>query len=325
MRTAILLILILSLSGVAVAQEAILVKGEPPLTEKMVARYTRFISWLLDASLTPDQNKHLRDTLIGYWKDGKKAQMQDVLGSLNLDVQIESKSEAEKHALLTRMQPQALKDLREQKNNPDARWLVSLYESAHKPIAPGTVPLTKESVDAYADWMFFVIGQSGGIKQEPSVETRNQLVSYFAANYPGFSSDVQQRFSEIPGFWSALQLKWSQMSEQEHETQRTEWRKQLAPLLQQQQKQNEGLKALEELNTASSQQRTQIANRLQTLAAEIGTLGGEYNQGMAKLLTDAAGEAKSKTFTVAHNREKVARYLELIQLHVALYSGLRPW
>jgi hypothetical protein len=325
MKIAIFLALFLTLSGVAIAQEGVLVKGEPPLTEKMVDRYARFVSWLLDTTLTTDQNKHLRDTLMGYWKNANKAQMQDVLGSLNLDVQLESKSEAEKRAILTRLQPEALKNLRAQKNNPDAQWLVSLYDSTHKPVAQGTVPLTKESVDAYANWMFFVIGQSGGIKQEPTVQTRNQLVSYFAANYATFTPEVQQRFSELPGFWSALQLKWSQMSEAERENQRTEWRKLLAPLLQQQQKQNEGLKALEGLNSASNPQRAQLANRMETLAAEISTLGGEYNQAMARVLSDAATAAKAKTFTAAQNAQNIDRYRELIQLHVALYSGLRPW
>src|SRR4051812_37505410 len=56
--------------------DKILVEGNPPLTERIVTRYTAVIEWLLEIPFTPEQKTKMRAILLKDWKQQKPADIQ---------------------------------------------------------------------------------------------------------------------------------------------------------------------------------------------------------------------------------------------------------
>src|SRR5262245_42026309 len=68
--------------------DTVLVQGNPPLTERMVTRYTSIITWLLEVPLTPEQKTKLRSILIKDWKGQKPSDIQSDLSVLEMEGQL---------------------------------------------------------------------------------------------------------------------------------------------------------------------------------------------------------------------------------------------
>jgi hypothetical protein len=64
---------VLAAAGLAFAQSPVLVKGQPPLTEETVGRFTEFFEWAFDVHLTNAQRQVLRKYTIDSWTQGKKS------------------------------------------------------------------------------------------------------------------------------------------------------------------------------------------------------------------------------------------------------------
>ena len=129
------------------ASDAVLVQGNPPLTESMVARFTNFQAWLLEIPFTQPQKERVRAMLLRDWK--KPEGIEQNMTWLTLAAAIAPLTPDDREFARCDIQPGVLKNLREDKDSPDARWLVAAYDEAHPPIAAGSPPLTESMVSRY--------------------------------------------------------------------------------------------------------------------------------------------------------------------------------
>jgi hypothetical protein len=123
------------------------------------------------------------------------------------------------------MQEKLLAVMRAQPGNTMAPWVINVYDSARQPIAPGNPPLTKQMVDAYAEFVAFELRESMG-------------KDYFAANrvfkdalavnliwqYRRFGPEQQAAIAKIPGYWAMIQARWPATPEPVKQVLRNQWR-----------------------------------------------------------------------------------------------------
>jgi hypothetical protein len=112
------------------------IAGRPPLTFDMVQRATNFFQWLLDAPLTPEQQQQFRSAVAQSWLSGRQDEIQSTLQVIQFSDQVLiSKSVTEREIVRQTVQPKYLAQMRAQPNNDLSRWVLGIYDAAHKPIA----------------------------------------------------------------------------------------------------------------------------------------------------------------------------------------------
>jgi hypothetical protein len=139
------------------ASDAVVVPGNPPLTESLITRFTNFQSWLLEIPFTQQQRERIRAMLLQDWK--KPQEIKNDMTWLTMAENLAPLPPPDREFARIEIQPQILKDLRADKGNPDSHWLVEAYDDAHRPIVAGTPPLTESMAArfiAFHGWLFEV-------------------------------------------------------------------------------------------------------------------------------------------------------------------------
>jgi hypothetical protein len=201
------------------------IAGNPPLTLKMVNQATSFFEWLLDAKLTVEQRKQLRNSLVQSWKARKKDDIQSTVAVIQFSEQVDQKPPKEQEAYRQALQAKYLEQMRAQSANPLAQWVLGIYDSAHQPIAAGNPPLTRQTVDAYAEMMSFMLRQAVG-KQYFSAnrQFKDALAQGLIARYSQMAASQQAAFAQLPALWALVQLKWPTTPQREKQQLRQQWR-----------------------------------------------------------------------------------------------------
>src|SRR5205807_10517109 len=131
----------------------------------------------------------------GFWKKKDHEQIDGMDKLLEARDQLAGLS-AEKRELAR----QAILDgaMKEWRKDPTAaaRMMVEIYDCSHKPIADGTPPLTRQSVDAFAELLCFASGQVGGVSCPPSAELKAKLADGIAKNYGTLTAEQQKKIAE---------------------------------------------------------------------------------------------------------------------------------
>jgi hypothetical protein len=136
------------------ASDAILAQGNPPLTESMVTRYTNFTAWFYEIPFTQPQREKIRAILLRDWK--KPEEIKNDLSWLTMAADFAKGSPDVREFIRCDLQARNLKAMRADRD-PDAQWLVAVYDEAHPPIAAGNPPLTESMVshyNAFTAWLF---------------------------------------------------------------------------------------------------------------------------------------------------------------------------
>ena len=128
------------------AADAVLAKGNPPLTESMVSRFTNFYAWALEIPLTPQQREKVRAMLLQDWK--KPEEIKNDMSWLTMAANFAKGTPDLREFIRCDLQARNLKAMRADKD-PDAQWLVAAYDEANPPIAAGIPPLTESMVSHY--------------------------------------------------------------------------------------------------------------------------------------------------------------------------------
>lgn len=213
------------------AQSPVLVKGQPPLTEEMVGRYAEFFEWAFDVHLTNAQREVLRKYAIDAWVQKKKSDMDDVTQIVQQQVELSKADPQQRSYVRVKIEPQLLDLMRQQPNEPMARWALAVYESAHRAIAPGTPPLTRQSTDAFLEALFFEAGVVSGVHAVPDQKLKDDWARALAANYPRMSADLKQQIAGMPLFMATMRMSWPRLSDRVKAQCRAQWAEQLKGLL----------------------------------------------------------------------------------------------
>jgi hypothetical protein len=140
------------------ASDAVLAQGNPPLTESMVTRFTNFQAWLFETTFTQQQREKIRAMLLQDWK--RPQEIKNDMSWLTMAADFAKGSPDVREFIRCDLQARNLKALRANKD-PDAQWLVAVYDEAHQPIAAGNPPLTESMVSHYnaftASWSLICI------------------------------------------------------------------------------------------------------------------------------------------------------------------------
>ena len=208
--------------------EKTLVQGSPPLTDVMLAKYYEFYEWAFDTQLTREQQKQLEDYLLDAWKGRKEREIADALDSLRNHDDVARMTGDERDALRSQVQPQMLKELARDKS-PMAKWALSVFGNAHKPLAGGKPPLTRQATDAYAEMIAFLISESvGGPAYEPDSAYRVQMAKAATAEWHKLSAADREALAKVPEAWAAVRVTWPTLPDAEKTKLRKEWLEALA-------------------------------------------------------------------------------------------------
>lgn len=192
----------------------LLVSGNPPLTSQMVNKGIRLFEWLLDAQLTIEQRAQFRDSLVDSWKANRRDDIEATVSVLNYQDQLSRKTPEEQHLLREVLREKYLDQMWQTPNEVLSRWVLSIYDSAHRPIADGNPPLTLQVVDAYAELVSFVVNEC---MQKNTVTAdrhlKDQLAQNLVREYTSYSTEQQQQLSRMPLLWEEIRSQWTQMSE----------------------------------------------------------------------------------------------------------------
>jgi hypothetical protein len=200
------------------------IAGEPPLTRDMVDKGVRLFEWLLDARLTEEQYKQFETSVRNTWTGGDSKEIADTVNILKIYAELDKKTEAERTAVRESMSSQYLDLMRSTPDAPGSKWALDIYYSAHKPIAAGNPPLTRQAADAYAEVLSFMIGEVvGDTSYKPDKEYKDLLAKSLTAQYSGLSPARQKEFSEMPLVWAAIRLGWPHLSAAEKAAFRKQW------------------------------------------------------------------------------------------------------
>ena len=106
---------VLTAAGLAFAQSPVLVKGQPPLTEETVGRLTEFFEWAFDVHLTNDQRQVLRNYAVDAWTQGKKSDMDDVLQTVQQQVELSRLDAGQRGFVRVKIEPELLEPVKEER------------------------------------------------------------------------------------------------------------------------------------------------------------------------------------------------------------------
>lgn len=208
------------------------IAGSPPLTLNMVRTATDFFQWLLDASLTVEQRQQFRDSIAESWRARKQDEIQATVNVIQFANQLDRKTAQEREVYRQVLQTKLLAQMRAQPGTMMAGWVLNIYDSAHKAIAPGNPPLTQQVVDAYAEAVSFMLREAMGKAFYAADRSfKDALTTDLIARYPQLSNEEQAAMGRIPLAWALLQAKWPTIPSDEQEKLRAQWRTNLQPII----------------------------------------------------------------------------------------------
>src|ERR1700682_6081949 len=136
------------------AADAFLAYENPPLTESMVTRYINFTAWFYEIPFTQSQRDKIRAILLRDWK--KPEEIKNDMSWLSMAADFAKGSPDVREFIRCDLQARNLKAMRANKD-PDAQWLVTVYDEAHQPIAAGNPPLTESMVSHYNTFIAWLL------------------------------------------------------------------------------------------------------------------------------------------------------------------------
>jgi hypothetical protein len=200
------------------------IAGNPPLTRGMVNKAANFFDWLLDAKLTVEQRQQFQDSVVRSWKNQNQDEIQSTVNVIKFSDDLEKKSPEERELYRVQLRTKFLELMRQSPNDVLSQWVLTIYDSAHKPIARGNPPLTRQDADAYAEVVSFMITEVMGKKGfNPDRKFKDDLTQYLVGSYGNMTPEEQRSFSQIPVLWAALRMKWSKASAAERQHAREQW------------------------------------------------------------------------------------------------------
>jgi hypothetical protein len=208
--------------------QRILVEGEPPLTEAMVDRIAEFVTYCFEIPLTAADRSHFRSVLIGEWKRNDRAGIAGDLAMLKAAENLANVDPAKRELFRQSTLADGLLDARKRaQSDPDMRWLVSRYEEEHRPLAgAGSVLLTRQAADAFAELACFMAGEARGQKLEPDRKFKDGVARLLVQQWPSMDAAGRRQLAAMPLTVAQLKASWPDAASAQKEQARAQWRRQ---------------------------------------------------------------------------------------------------
>lgn len=192
----------------------------PPLTSSLVERYTQVVAWLTGVDFDARQRAELRAQVEAYWRNGESEKIGNVVRSMEMWSQLNEANPAVREATLAVTRPDVLVSLQTDalQGAADSRWIYEQFLRANPPLAPGkpgSVPLTRDIVDAALDYEYFLNGEvmrRGATA--PTLSARENAYKAAAASYATLSAEEQMKLAAQPGKLALERMQWNAMSPQ---------------------------------------------------------------------------------------------------------------
>jgi len=181
--------------------------GNPPLTRFVIDATDDFLEWLMQVQLTDGQKDTVESELRASWQKNDRAAIDGMTKLLAGREQLAALPADKREFVRQSVLDQSIVQWR---NDPcrAARMLVEIYDCSHKPIANGATPLTRQSIDAFAEYLCFAAGQVAGVECPASAELKSKLADAVSQNYSTLPADQQQRIATMPLARAALRVAW---------------------------------------------------------------------------------------------------------------------
>ncbi|MEA1617368.1 hypothetical protein SOQ14_00380 [Erythrobacter sp. T5W1-R] len=171
----------------------------------VITRYIELCEWLTDVRYTPAQRQQLRAQVEAYWQRGDQRRIDTVLSSLDMHKQLADASPTLRETTLAKIRPGVLVSLQKDAadGGTDSAWLYQQFLAANPPLAQGragSVPLTRDMVDAALDYEHFIQGTvlNRGAPA-PTAAARRAAYAAAARDYPRLSVAQQLEIAAQPG------------------------------------------------------------------------------------------------------------------------------
>jgi hypothetical protein len=186
--------------------------GAPPLTRFALDETVDFLEWLMQTPFTSAQKTTVESELRSYWKTANKKEIDGITELLSARDQLAAMKPAERDLARQAILAPALTEWRNDATSPSAKMLVTIYDNGHQPISPatgGSPALTRQAVDAFAEFLFFAAAQAAGVPETtPAPELKAQLADEVAKSYPTLDKEQRDLIASMPLTWAALRVAW---------------------------------------------------------------------------------------------------------------------
>lgn len=200
-------------NGISLTTTVEIERGNPPLTRFMLDECNDFLEWLMQTPLTDSQKATVETEIRGYWKKNIRKEIDDFAELLKARQQLAAMKSTEREVARQVVLDEAIKQWRTDKDSPAAKMMMEIYDNSHKPIAAGTPPLTRQSVDAFAEFLCFAAGKTAGVTVTAPKDVRDKLVADVAANYANLTREQRDLIAQMPLIWASLRMLWPDMPE----------------------------------------------------------------------------------------------------------------
>lgn len=211
------------LDSIRFASRIVLVDGKRPLTQRTVNDVTDFLEWLIETPMTQQQRQQIQDNMIAEWKAGKTGEMDGAETFLKIRAQVIALSPSQQDVARKAMQPDIIAGLRKQDDDL-SKMVLGAYNAAHKPIAAGNPPLTRQAADAGIELLYFMASQVlGGQKVCPDTAIKDAWARMMAEQHTTASPQTQETLARMPLTWAAIQCAWVELSDSKRQEARIAW------------------------------------------------------------------------------------------------------
>lgn len=183
----------------------------------IVDRYVELTGWWIGVDYSPSQRAELRAMVEGYWiRNDRKAIAVVEQCANQLWPQLRQAQPDVREATLVTTRPDLLVNLQKD-SGADSRWLFEQYLKAHPSLAPGkpgSVPLSRQMVDAALDLEEFIQGEV--LRKRPASHAAGRAFAYQAAARAYSSLTVEQQLdvARKPGQLAMERGQWNRMGPQ---------------------------------------------------------------------------------------------------------------
>jgi hypothetical protein len=203
--------------------------GNPPLTDSLVSRFTKFLCWVLEIPWASNADRMpavpvqqaVRNALIEDWRN--PLEVKKDMDFLNWQVSLANSTTEEREYLRGNTQPVIVKAMRADTSDPNTPPLVAAYDAAHPVIAAGNPPLTRQAADAFTEFWCFTKNQAGGERLDCNQALKDSNAQRLSQTYGGLPPGQQTQLAAMPQTWATLRLGWAESSEADRQKMRSRW------------------------------------------------------------------------------------------------------
>ncbi len=127
--------------------DAVLVQGNPPLTEGMVNQLIELFGWILDGRFTREQRDQFAQQLIAEWRRGDGASINNYVNFIRLPARLQNATEEQKRNLHDKLQAALLDIFRKSPNDEISRLMLAVYHAGRPGNAQDSSRVSAQGAD----------------------------------------------------------------------------------------------------------------------------------------------------------------------------------